>query len=107
MSSVQRRSLVRDLFVSAALRFRTLRRSLRVPDLLLDEDEGAGHGRPRGPDERSEEHTSELQSRSDLVCRLLLEKKKMLYMMSAPLLFFSILCRRSVIHFLRLKYIHS
>src|SRR5438034_11655185 len=28
-----------------------------------------------GPD-RSEEHTSELQSHSDLVCRLLLEKKK-------------------------------
>src|SRR2546421_4170170 len=28
------------------------------------------------PPERSEEHTSELQSRSDLVCRLLLEKKK-------------------------------
>src|SRR2546428_6310130 len=27
---------------------------------------------------RSEEHTSELQSRSDLVCRLLLEKKKIL-----------------------------
>src|SRR2546421_6663365 len=27
-------------------------------------------------DGRSEEHTSELQSRSDLVCRLLLEKKK-------------------------------
>src|SRR2546421_5692181 len=26
--------------------------------------------------DRSEEHTSELQSRSDLVCRLLLEKKK-------------------------------
>src|SRR2546421_3194705 len=29
-----------------------------------------------GLPERSEEHTSELQSRSDLVCRLLLEKKK-------------------------------
>src|SRR5207249_12207349 len=29
---------------------------------------------PPGP--RSEEHTSELQSRFDLVCRLLLEKKK-------------------------------
>src|SRR2546421_4435637 len=29
-----------------------------------------------GVHERSEEHTSELQSRSDLVCRLLLEKKK-------------------------------
>src|SRR5437868_7857881 len=28
------------------------------------------------PPERSEEHTSELQSRFDLVCRLLLEKKK-------------------------------
>src|SRR2546421_1749393 len=28
------------------------------------------------PAPRSEEHTSELQSRSDLVCRLLLEKKK-------------------------------
>src|SRR5438874_13770893 len=27
-------------------------------------------------DDRSEEHTSELQSRRDLVCRLLLEKKK-------------------------------
>src|SRR2546428_3313955 len=29
---------------------------------------------------RSEEHTSELQSRSDLVCRLLLEKKKKDYL---------------------------
>src|SRR5438034_7850171 len=32
------------------------------------------HSRPIWP--RSEEHTSELQSHSDLVCRLLLEKKK-------------------------------
>src|SRR5260221_964598 len=31
---------------------------------------------PRKSGERSEEHTSELQSHSDLVCRLLLEKKK-------------------------------
>src|SRR5207249_5229834 len=30
----------------------------------------------RAREERSEEHTSELQSRFDLVCRLLLEKKK-------------------------------
>ena len=30
----------------------------------------------KAPVDRSEEHTSELQSRSDLVCRLLLEKKK-------------------------------
>src|SRR5436190_23862739 len=33
-------------------------------------------GTPRRQDARSEEHTSELQSHSDLVCRLLLEKKK-------------------------------
>src|SRR5438105_12251636 len=32
--------------------------------------------RARAARERSEEHTSELQSRVDLVCRLLLEKKK-------------------------------
>src|SRR6266496_6175187 len=31
---------------------------------------------PRLTSTRSEEHTSELQSRRDLVCRLLLEKKK-------------------------------
>src|SRR5256884_1241491 len=34
-------------------------------------------------DERSEEHTSELQSRLHLVCRLLLEKKKKTHDMSA------------------------
>src|SRR6267378_516696 len=32
------------------------------------------------PRSRSEEHTSELQSRRDLVCRLLLEKKKKKFM---------------------------
>src|SRR5690349_23364245 len=39
---------------------------------------GAAHARPlrRPRSARSEEHTSELQSRRDLVCRLLLEKKK-------------------------------
>src|SRR5699024_11247776 len=35
-----------------------------------------GHGPERS---RSEEHTSELQSRFELVCRLLLEKKKICY----------------------------
>src|SRR5699024_12278665 len=47
-------------------------------------DAGLDTGRPQSvfalePDlieSRSEEHTSELQSRFDLVCRLLLEKKK-------------------------------
>src|SRR3712207_8257013 len=37
----------------------------------------------RGRTRRSEEHTSELQSRQYLVCRLLLEKKKH-YSISAP-----------------------
>src|SRR3989449_4840041 len=35
-----------------------------------------GPGTSRGSASRSEEHTSELQSRLHLVCRLLLEKKK-------------------------------
>src|SRR5690606_39969913 len=35
-------------------------------------------GSPTGFPSRSEEHTSELQSRENLVCRLLLEKKKKL-----------------------------
>src|SRR5438034_7006325 len=40
--------------------------------------EGLQHRKVRGGRavRRSEEHTSELQSHSDLVCRLLLEKKK-------------------------------
>src|SRR5690606_35931608 len=33
------------------------------------------HAASSGPEVRSEEHTSELQSRENLVCRLLLEKK--------------------------------
>src|SRR2546430_8377783 len=36
----------------------------------------AGNLLPLAVPERSEEHTSELQSQSNLVCRLLLEKKK-------------------------------
>src|SRR5688572_31942629 len=48
-----------------------------VHDLELP---GMLHGRvARPPSYRSEEHTSELQSQSNLVCRLLLEKKKKHY----------------------------
>src|SRR5688572_32314270 len=39
-------------------------------------DHGKGHRERHGARGRSEEHTSELQSQSNLVCRLLLEKKK-------------------------------
>src|SRR5215510_6336371 len=50
----------------------TLSRELRQPvDGLRHRVE-----RIRDRDDRSEEHTSELQSRGHLVCRLLLEKKK-------------------------------
>src|SRR5277367_6869437 len=51
--------------------YTTLFRSPRRSSAGLDWEE-------RGPDllMRSEEHTSELQSHHDLVCRLLLEKKK-------------------------------
>src|SRR2546427_2227630 len=38
----------------------------------------------RGRAQRSEEHTSELQSQSNLVCRLLLEKKKITDELSQP-----------------------
>src|SRR5205085_12379775 len=43
-----------------------------LPDVLGDGRRGAH----QADSERSEEHTSELQSQSNLVCRLLLEKKK-------------------------------
>src|SRR5947209_17422034 len=44
--------------------------------LVRAEEQLAGKQVPRVRIERSEEHTSELQSRQYLVCRLLLEKKK-------------------------------
>src|SRR2546429_947978 len=43
---------------------------------LRQRSEEKSAGGPRSPCLRSEEHTSELQSRLHLVCRLLLEKKK-------------------------------
>src|SRR3712207_6941065 len=49
--------------------------AVRVPGpVLLEHAPRANYGATLGP--RSEEHTSELQSRQYLVCRLLLEKKK-------------------------------
>src|SRR5690349_23304352 len=48
----------------------------RLNDVDLPGDLGPAEHRDERPLGRSEEHTSELQSRRDLVCRLLLEKKK-------------------------------
>src|SRR2546427_9550873 len=50
--------------------------SRRVPAHGRAGAAAAGEGLRRRRDLRSEEHTSELQSQSNLVCRLLLEKKK-------------------------------
>src|SRR2546430_3601115 len=48
-----------------------------APFLIQNCADGAGDVHPETPPfQRSEEHTSELQSQSNLVCRLLLEKKK-------------------------------
>src|SRR2546430_9252741 len=76
--------------------YTTLFRSLAVAGVLrvvlhvgrLDRESAARRHRiPRVHDQdampRSEEHTSELQSQSNLVCRLLLEKKK-INMQSMP-----------------------
>src|SRR5206468_6000836 len=46
------------------------------PSTACPDTSQTGHYRESPNIGRSEEHTSELQSRSDLVCRLLLEKKK-------------------------------
>src|SRR5437867_10037763 len=61
-------------------------------DELADLQDGRRPGEQRGPraargprrEPRSEEHTSELQSPYDLVCRLLLEKKKKNYTNEQP-----------------------
>src|SRR5690625_6000881 len=66
-----RRPLRSTLFLYTTL-FRSLRRGHRMLELQVAcrvADRGGG------PVQRSEEHTSELQSRGHLVCRLLLEKK--------------------------------
>src|SRR5436190_17024893 len=56
------------------------RRAIREPEMaagghVSDSCYRVGRPFPVQQGERSEEHTSELQSHSDLVCRLLLEKK--------------------------------
>src|SRR5688572_32197077 len=70
--------------------FRSARRCVDVGDVGVFRHAGKPVGLPPGlaavlarlhapvvgADVRSEEHTSELQSQSNLVCRLLLEKKK-------------------------------
>src|SRR3712207_7221566 len=49
-------------------------------DIFLADIDGEAAERAAAEELRSEEHTSELQSRQYLVCRLLLEKKKTQYL---------------------------
>src|SRR5688500_19295832 len=57
--------------------FRAMKRSMSTATVTVNRDEPAARADPRG--RRSEEHTSELQSPCNLVCRLLLEKKKIVH----------------------------
>src|SRR5260221_7059260 len=68
----------RDRDDACALSWRVARpqRPHPRPRGLLFRQRRAARKHALGPAARSEEHTSELQSHSDLVCRLLLEKKK-------------------------------
>src|SRR5207247_8114121 len=65
----------RERWPDSVSRHRGLRQRPRSRRLLDPSAPKAVHQRQE-PVSRSEEHTSELQSRVDLVCRLLLEKKK-------------------------------
>src|SRR5258708_16205129 len=56
--------------------YTTLFRSAHEHHGLAEGGDLALHAKTHGIDQRSEEHTSELQSPDHLVCRLLLEKKK-------------------------------
>src|SRR2546422_2405250 len=61
----------------AGVRLRPQRDQQHLPVRLVRREDLPAHRRVHGSlGHRSEEHTSELQSRLHLVCRLLLEKKK-------------------------------
>src|SRR5436309_10878602 len=75
--------MIRQPPTSTLFPYTTLFRSVHVEIAthIVDQTDGIGlvvdrERRPVPEHGRSEEHTSELQSRENLVCRLLLEKKK-------------------------------
>src|SRR5438034_3406221 len=73
--------MIRRPPTSTLFPYTTLFRSVRTFEDWVPAEPGVRPQGPEGPTfrishrSRSEEHTSELQSHSDLVCRLLLEKK--------------------------------
>src|SRR3712207_7098876 len=74
-----RSALVRDDDELPVLPVRAGGRPQRQLDAAQDDGVVDGVGQEAAHRPRSEEHTSELQSRQYLVCRLLLEKKKNKY----------------------------
>src|SRR5438034_6342981 len=78
---ISRLPIERHLPTATARRARPRRRGTSWASAAFDTNVTAAvaRARPKAPNigRRSEEHTSELQSHSDLVCRLLLEKKNM------------------------------
>src|SRR2546430_12506956 len=63
---------------------RKSRRTPRAHQNRLGARTSIGDSKNPSPHFRSEEHTSELQSQSNLVCRLLLEKKNTTFFLIAP-----------------------
>src|SRR3712207_8146928 len=80
----------RDKRAAKRLLPKLLKRQCRAPRVMITDKlpsygaakrevmPGVEHRQHKGMNNRSEEHTSELQSRQYLVCRLLLEKKKII-----------------------------
>src|SRR2546427_6418290 len=73
---IERILLFRELGAQIAATGRGALAADPVGHRAADRREGHRDARAAPENERSEEHTSELQSQSNLVCRLLLEKKK-------------------------------
>src|SRR2546430_7316307 len=76
VSSLPRPTFLPGFHFVPRWRARMLPPSTRSPPNFLSPSRCEFESRPKFGGERSEEHTSELQSQSNLVCRLLLEKKK-------------------------------
>src|SRR5437773_7367567 len=74
-------------------------RELRAPAPLPADDVEGGPQHGAGVRARSEEHTSELQSHHDLVCRLLLEKKNKQQYQKQPLKIARNIARATHVHY--------
>src|SRR3989449_3325220 len=77
IGDVKKQACALELFERRAERGHEVRGQLAKKPDRVGEQDGTARLKRESPDgRRSEEHTSELQSRLHLVCRLLLEKKK-------------------------------